>query len=132
MGLVCADKVKNARVFFRQMEQIAGASGLMNHLKFKQTSPGEVHGKRGAVLEILSADKHGSGHASNADVVWIDECGALQANHRPLYNAMRSAISARDGVFLAVGNQREGPMFYEMQSKADSGARPLGSLHHAE
>lgn len=118
-GILCADKVQNAQVFTKQLMELAGASALMNQLKLKKTSPGRVLGKDGAELQILAAEKHGSGHASNADIAWIDECGALQANDRPLYEAMLSSISARDGKFIAVGNQREGPMFREMEAEAD-------------
>ena len=119
-GIVCADKADNAHVFLRQLKELAGASGLMNDLDFKATPyPGRVLGPDGSELRVLAADRHGTGHASNADIVWIDECGGLRAADRPMYQALLSAISARDGKFFAVGNQREGEMFREMEAQAD-------------
>lgn len=119
-GIVCADKAQNCQIFLQQLRELAGSSQLMHELQFKATPhPGRVLGKDGAELRLLAAEKHGTGHAANADIAWIDECGALTPADRPLYEAMLSSISARDGKFIAVGNQREGPMFREIEAEAD-------------
>lgn len=115
-GIVCADVGNHAHRFFTYLQQVAKINDL--DILFKGVRPPcEAYGKLGAVLEVLAADGSRTGHASNADIVWLDEAGALTENQRPLWNAMYSAMGARNGKMLCLGNQREGPMFAELEKR---------------
>ncbi|MYE58135.1 MAG: hypothetical protein F4X35_00900, partial [Alphaproteobacteria bacterium] len=98
------------------IEQTAGASGLRVITKLSPT-PGIVKGAKGAQVDFIAADK-GSGHAVGADVAIIDEMGLLPEAKRPLVNAMYTSISSRNGKFLGISIQGDGPLFREMESRA--------------
>ena len=85
----------------RLMEQIAEASGLQGLQFLRSPAPGHVVSAWGGRCDILSADKS-SGMASGYDDALIDELGLLDEKHRELVSGMRSAISARDGRFIAL------------------------------
>ena len=117
-GIVCADVGHHATIMFNYLQQLAKINDL--DIMFKRSPPpGNAYGKLGAVLDFLAADSSRTGHASNADVVWLDEAGALTENQRPLWNALYSSIGARNGKMLCLGNQREGPMFAELEKRGD-------------
>ena len=110
----------------RLMEQIAEASGLQDLQFLRSPAPGHVVSAWGGRCDILSADKS-SGMASGYDDALIDELGLLDEKHRELVSGMRSAISARDGRFIALSIQGAAPFTKEMIERA---AQPAVSVHH--
>ena len=46
----------------------------------------------------------------------------MQENGRPLWNAMLSSVSGRDGRMISISIQGDGPMFRELQERADVGS----------
>ena len=107
-GTVSVTKAK-AQELLMQMEAIAEASGLEG-LRFLKS--GFIESPTGS-LDILSADKC-SGHASGFDDAIADELGLLEERDRALINGMRSAISAKNGRFIALSIQGDAPFTQEM------------------
>lgn len=108
-----------AKELRQQIQEIAEASGLGDQIKvFRSPTPGRVEGQNGARVDFLAADKS-SGHAAGADLVLIDEGGLLEENHRPLWAAMYSSMSGRDGRMITISIQGHGPMFKELRDRAD-------------
>lgn len=104
-----------ARELRDAIETTALASGLRHHLQlFKSPPPGRLVGLKNSRIDFLAADR-AAGHALGADLAVIDEAGLLPEAKRPLWNALFSAISGRDGRFWAISIQGEGPMFAEME-----------------
>lgn len=95
----------------------AAASGLpVSH--HRSPAPGRIEGLNNARIDFLAAERT-TGHAVSADLSIIDEAGMLNENRRDLWDGMYSAISARDGKFICISIQSEGPMFAEMEADAD-------------
>ena len=116
-GIVCADVGEHAGIMFKYLRLLTKINSL--DILFKQAPPpGKAFGANGAMMDFLAADSTRTGHASNADIVWLDEAGAFTENQRPLWNALYSSISSRNGKFLCLGNQRTGPMFLELERRA--------------
>lgn len=108
-----------AKELRQQIQEIAEASGLGDDVKvYRSPAPGRIEGQNGARMDFLAADK-ASGHASGGDLVLVDEGGLLQENQRHLWQAMFSAISGRDGRFMVISIQGDGPMFKELRERAD-------------
>lgn len=100
------------------IKQIADVSGIRIDERLSP-SPGILIGRNKAQVDFIAADK-ASGHAVGADIAIIDEMGLLPENKRPLVNAMFTAISARkSGKFWAISIQGDGPMFRELEARAD-------------
>ena len=85
----------------------------------RSPAPGRIVGLTGDV-DILNADVS-SGHAAGADVCVIDEAGLLEERHRPLWDAVNSARSGRDGRLIALGVRATGPMFSELLARGAAG-----------
>ena len=101
-----------------QVEQLSDISGL-GLRTMKSPAPGHILGPNGTRLDFLAADK-ATGHAIGADLAIIEEGGLLKENHRDLWDAMISSVSGRDGRFLCMSIQSDGPMFSELrQRRAD-------------
>ena len=96
----------------RLMQEIAEASNLEGLRFLRSPAPGRVEGPAGTV-DILSADKS-AGHASGFEESIVDELGLLHERDREFVNGMRSAISARDGRFIALSIQGDAPFTAEM------------------
>ena len=108
-----------------QMQTIAEASGLTG-IEFRRSpAPGHVVSPSGRV-DILSADKS-TGHASGYDDSLIDEIGLLAERDRDMVNGMRSAISAKDGRFIALSIQGAAPFSAEMLERK---GQPGIAIHH--
>lgn len=82
----------------------------------KSPPPGKIEGVGGSV-DLLAADKS-TGHASGADLALIDEGGLLAEKDRPLWDAMTSCVSGRDGRFMVISVRGESPMLAEMIDSA--------------
>lgn len=109
-----------------QMQAIADASNLSG-IEFRRSpAPGHVISAWGGRVDILSADKS-AGHASGYDDSLIDEMGLLAERDRELVNGMRSAISAKDGRFIALSIQGDAPFTQEMLDRA---GQPGIAVHH--
>ena len=119
-GTVCSLDADLAKEFRRAVQLIAEASGFgTEDIRVLETpTPGRIIGRHGATLDILASGK-GSGHARGSDIVFVDEAGLLQERERPLWNALFSSISGRDGKFVCLSIQGDGPMFAELKERAD-------------
>ncbi|MEM7026281.1 MAG: hypothetical protein AAF637_27445, partial [Pseudomonadota bacterium] len=108
-----------AKELRQQIQEIAEASGLAGQISvYRSPTPGRVEGQNGTRIDFLAADK-ASGHAAGADLVLIDEGGLLEEAQRPLWAAMYSAMSGRDGRMMVISIQGHGPMFKELRDRAD-------------
>ena len=122
---VCSVSKEKANELKRQMEAISEASGLRGLRFLRSPAPGRVESATGSV-DILSADKS-AGHASGFDDSIVDELGLLAERNRELINGMRSAVSARDGRFMALSIQGDAPFTREM---LDRRGQPGIAVHH--
>ena len=121
-GVVSVNRDK-AGELYRQCEAIADASGLTG-LVFRR-APMRIIGPSGDV-DILSADKS-AGHSSGYDDAIFDELGLIPERGRELVNGLRSAVSARNGRFLALSIQGDAPFTAEM---LDRKGQPDIAVHH--
>ena len=102
------------------IEATAKASGLQDAITVRRSpSPGHILGPDGTRIDFLAADR-ATGHGVGADIALIDEAGLIQENGRPLWNAMLSSVSGRDGRMISISIQGDGPMFRELQERADA------------
>ena len=122
---VCSVSKEKANELKMQMQAIAEASGLEGLTFYRSPAPGRVESASG-VVEILSADKS-AGHASGFDESIVDEIGLLKEKDRDLINGMRSAISAKDGRFIALSIQGDAPFTAEMIDRRNE---PGIAVHH--
>ena len=83
--------------------------------------PGRVYSKAGPRLDILAADK-ATGHALGADLAVLDEAGLVEENQRPLWDALLSCVSGRNGRMVCISIQGDGPMFRELRGRRDDPA----------
>ena len=118
-GVVSVNREK-AGELKRQMQEIAEASDLKGIRFLRSPAPGRVESATGTV-DILSADRS-SGHAAGFDEAIIDELGLLHERDRELVNGMRTAISARDGRFIALSIMGDAPFTREMAERRDDPA----------
>ena len=121
-GVVSVNRDKAAELW-RQCLAISESSELAG-LTFRR-APLRIIGPCGDV-DILSADKS-SGHASGFDDAIVDELGLLPERDRELVNGMRTAVSARDGRFLALSIQGDSPFTAELIDRSGS---PGVVVHH--
>ena len=118
VGICCADKGEHAELMRHYLQILSDMNQL--GITFRRSPrPGRAYGMEESQLYFLAADKDRTGHASNPDIVWLDEAGALTENQRPLWNALYSSLGSKDGKFLCIGNQRQGPMFRDLELRAD-------------
>ena len=109
----------------RQIEEIAGASGLEG-LQFRRVPyPGRVVSSFGTV-EIQSADR-GAGHSAGFDLAVIDEIGLLAERDRHIVAGMRSSTSAKGGRFVSLSIHGDGPFVPEIVARQGS---PGLAVHH--
>lgn len=97
------------------IEGTAKISGIGGLRTLKSPPPGQLWGLNDAHVRFLAADK-ATGHAIGADLALIDEAGLLAEKDRPLWNALKSSISGRNGAFWCISIQGDGPMFAEMEA----------------
>ena len=116
-GLVVSLTGKLAAELRMQVEEIAAASGIRGVIGRRSPAPGRIISTTGAKLDILAADK-ASGHAVGADLSIIDEAGLLAENQRPLWNAVRSSVSGRDGTVVGISVLGDSDMFREALASA--------------
>ena len=121
-GVVSVNREK-AGELWRQCEAIAESSGLEG-LTFRR-APMRIVGPDGDV-DILSADKS-AGHASGFDDAVFDEIGLIPERGRELVNGIRSAVSARNGRFLALSIQGDAPFTAELLDRQN---QPGVAVHH--
>ena len=119
-GAVCSINKEKANELKRQMEEIAGASGLMGLRFLRSPAPGRVEAAAGT-LDILSADRS-AGHASGFDLVVCDELGLLVERDRGLLSGLKSSTSARDGRMICISIHGDGPFVPEFLARASDPA----------
>ena len=115
-GVVSVNREKSLELKML-IQAIVEASGLLG---VKVWRAPVVEGPAGRI-DFLSADKD-SGAASGFDDSIIDELGLLTEKERELVNGMRSAISARDGRYLAISVMGRSPFTREMVEQRDDPA----------
>ena len=118
-GIVCSLTGRLSGELLTAMRTIAEASGITG-ITFKRTPyPGQASvGEDDIVLDFLAADK-AAGHAMGADIAIIDEAGLLEERQRPLWNAMLSSVSGRDGRLVCISIRGDSPMFEELIARKD-------------
>ena len=122
-GAVCSLTGKLAKELRDACEftaQTAGASGLAIKV-CRSPTPGHIEGRNGARVDILAADAS-TGHSSGFDMVICDEGGLLGEQRRPLWQALYSSISGRDGRMLSISIRGDGEMFSELADRKDQPA----------
>lgn len=122
-GVVASLNGKLALEMRAAIEQTAKAAHLSGLTVHRSPTPGIAYGRKGSQLDFLAADK-GSGHAIGGDLAIIDEGGLMEENQRWLWNSIDSATSGRNGKLLVLSIQGTGPMFAEMEQRAESGDEP--------
>ena len=100
------------------MQATARVSGLAGIVPYETPPPGRMTGLRGTAVDFLAADK-ATGHAIGADLAVIDEAGLLGENMRPLWNAVFTSISGRNGRLLCISIRGDGPMFDELAERRE-------------
>jgi len=99
------------------VEGIATASGIQGLEVRQSPPPGLIFGRFDTRVDILAADK-ATGHAIGADIAIIDEAGLLPERSRPLWNAILSSVSGRNGRLISISIRGDGPMFSELADRA--------------
>ena len=110
----------NHQLSLELREAVAGlvaASGLAG----VELQRAVIYGHRGSRVDFLAADR-ATGHALGLDLAVVDEAGLLLERDRPLWNAMLTSTSGRDGRLVAISIRGEGPMFGELAERADDPA----------
>ena len=115
-GVVSVNREKSVELKML-IQALVEASNLQGVTVWKKPV---VEGPAGRI-DFLSADKD-SGAASGFDDAIIDELGLLEERSRELVNGMRSAISARDGRFLAISVMGRSPFTRELVEQKDDPA----------
>ena len=118
-GLVVSRDGGLAAELKRHVEEIIAASGIEGVEIKRSPAPGRIVGQAGDV-DVLNADRS-SGHAAGANLCVVDEAGLLEERHRPLWDAVNSARSGRDGRLIALGVRATGPMFAELLGRGAAG-----------
>ena len=117
-GAVCSVNLSKANELRMQIESIAIASGLQEHLTFRRSPyPGLISSTTGTV-ECLSSDKN-AGHASSFDVVCCDETGLFPERARELLMGLRTSVSAKNGSIWHISIRGNSPLFGEILERGD-------------
>ena len=125
-ALVCSLTGRLARELWHAINDIVDRNGLTG-IKLRSTpQPGRITGRNGTVVDFLAADRS-TGHAVGSDVAIIDEAGLLTERERPLWNALLSSVSGRDGKLICISIRGDGPMFSELADRAS-----MPSVHWVE
>ena len=114
-GLVAslnADLAIELRTAVTMMAELSGVSVRM----LKSPRPGILYGLQGASCQFLATDK-GTGHAKGADLAIIDEAGLMPESQRPVWNAMLSSTSGRDGRLMCISILGDGPMMADLRDR---------------
>ena len=101
-------------------EQIAGIV-LASGLEGLDLQRKVIRGHRGSRVDFLAADR-ATGHALGLDLAVLDEAGLMVERDRPLWNAMLTSTSGRDGRLVAISIRGESPMFNELAERSDDPA----------
>ncbi|MYE82932.1 MAG: hypothetical protein F4X36_14065 [Gammaproteobacteria bacterium] len=116
-GVVASMSGRLATELREAIRATANLSGIQVNVK-QTPPPGVITTPAGPRLDILAADK-ATGHALGADLVIVDEAGLMPENQRPLWEALMTCVSGRNGRLVAISIQGDGPMFRELKLRAD-------------
>ncbi len=98
----------------RQIVEISAASGLDESIRdYRSPTPGRIIGQRGAEISFLASDR-ATGNALGADLTLTDESGLMPESQRPVWDAVYSCVSGRDGRNVHISIKGDGPMFSEL------------------
>lgn len=116
---ITSEDAKFARRMRDSIYNTAAASGYGEVVEmFKTPPPGRiVNESRRSEGYHLPGNKGISGEGEDVDLAIVDEAGLLPESSRSLWNTQHSSLSARDGLFIALGTQKTGPMFAEMRER---------------
>ena len=112
------------------MASIIDVSGLRGAELRVSPHPGRILGPDGARVDILAADK-ATGHAIGADVAVIDEAGLMTEKDRPLWNALQSSLSGRNGRLICISIRGTSLLFSEMEILARRWPRDAVWVEHS-
>lgn len=115
---VTSEDDKFARRMFDSIHDIAHGSGYGEVIETFTSKPqkivNESHRNKGY---HLPGNRGISGEGEDVDLAIVDEAGLLPESSRGLWNTQHSSLTARDGLFIALGTQKTGPMFAEMRER---------------
>ena len=126
-GAVASLSVLKANELRRQCEEIAVASNLQGLRFVRSPQPGKIEGRRGAVLDVLTADRN-AGAASGFDLILVDELGLFPERSRELMAGLRSSISARDGRVISLSIRGDSALLTEIIDRRIK-ARGTAAVH---
>lgn len=118
-GAVASLSVLKANELRRQAEDIAVSSNLQGLRFVRSPQPGKIEGRRGAVLDVLTADRN-AGAASGFDLILVDELGLFPERSRELMAGLRSSISARDGRVISISIRGDSALLTEIIDRRES------------
>ena len=99
----------------RLCQEIAEASKLDGIKFLRSPAPGRIESPFASV-DVLAAEAN-AGSAAGYDLAIIDEIGLLKERDRGLVASMRSAISAKNGKFIALSVHGSGPFVPEILAR---------------
>ena len=118
-GLVTSMTGPLAKELQTQAVDTAKASGIVGLKLYKSPPPGRLEAD-GVRCDFLAADRS-TGHAVGVDLAITDESGLLQESQRPLWNAVYSSMSGRNGRMFNISIKGDGPMFQELAERKEAG-----------
>ena len=120
---VCSINGKLAVEMREALALTARASGFGEDVLrcYNTPPPGKLQCADNIICHLDAADK-ATGHASSNDLIIVDEAGLLPENARPLWNAMLSSTSIRNGKLWAISIRGHSSMFSEMRERRDDPA----------
>ena len=104
----------------RILLKVLEASGLADNVRVRQTpAPGCLEGMDGSEVSFLATTKS-TGQAIGPDIALVDEAGGLDEKHEDLWSGMLTSISSQPRAkFVAIGTQRDGPLFADLLRSED-------------
>lgn len=104
----------------RILLKVLEASGLADKVRVRQTpAPGCLEGMDGSEVSFLATTKS-TGQAIGPDIALVDEAGGLEEKHEDLWAGMLTSISSQPSAkFVAIGTQRDGPLFADLLRAED-------------
>ena len=109
----------------RQITEIAAASGIAGLVRdYRSPTPGRIIGQRGAEITFLASDK-ATGNAVGTDLTLTDESGLMPESQRPVWDAVYSCVSTRNGRNLHISIKGNGPMFAELLARRGQPVLPF-------
>ena len=113
-GVLSLSKEK-ANELKSHMQGLAEISGLKGVKFLRSPTPGRAESEWGS-LDLISTDT--GAHSAGYSIALVDDLGFLEERHRDLIASLRSAVSARAGLFLSMSAYGYGPYIPEIMERS--------------